>query len=594
MSPNHTVERDVSLSSHQTGRVRGRNSKGNNIPQSLNIHYLGFLIGLIGAFCLSGFQVPAELLAFSEKEIEAHMARGSQFLEKELYAQAVNEFQQAARLNPKSVPAFYNLGLAYWKLRKLDLASEAFEKALSFEPSDAYSQYYMGRIHLLKGETPKAIAVFERLTGRKTPPVADEQYQLGLAYLKSGNSKKAIQWLEQARKQDPQNANVGDALGKAYQLAGRKEEAEQALKTSSQLRDQNLEASQLLHSCRQFLQSKQMDKALEIRSRLLDSGDLDYLVAVGTLFGENGQPEYAVEPLEKAVALNQQSFEAQFNLGYTYLGLQKDDLAEQHLAQAASLRPDSFEAYSLLGVARGNLKKNLPAIESFKKAAELRPDNVRVLSLLALQYIDGKFYGEATALLRRALQHDDSDPTLWFLLIQAHYKNQDSVRALELAQKTLERFPALARAHYELGFQLASMGRFQEAKGPFMKALQLDPEYPEAHYSLGDLLLKEDKPEEAISHFRQALKMNQNYGEAYASLGRALLSLKKYEEVVAEMKKAVSTDSADPQPHLYLAQAYRALGQQEDAQRELQAFDRLNRQRMKQKDQEAARTFPQP
>src|SRR6185295_18625429 len=132
-----------------------------------------------------------------------------------------------------------------------------------------------GRIHLLKGESVKAIAAFERLASRKSSPVADEQYQLGLAYLKNGNSEKAIQWLEKARKQDPQNPNVGDALGKAYQLAGRKQEAEQAVKASSQLRNQNLEASQLLHSCRQFLQSKQIDKALEIRSRLLDLGDLD-------------------------------------------------------------------------------------------------------------------------------------------------------------------------------------------------------------------------------------------------------------------------------------------------------------------------------
>ena len=136
------------------------------------------------------------------------------------------------------------------------------------------------------------------------------------------------------------------------------------------------------------------------------------------------------------------------------MGLQKDDLAEQHLAQAASLRPDSFEAYSLLGVARGNLKKNLLAIESFKKASELRPDNVRVLSLLSLQYIEGKYYAEAIHLLSRAIQHDNSDPTVWFLLIQAHYKNQDSVRALELAQKTLERFPGLARAHTSSAFSL--------------------------------------------------------------------------------------------------------------------------------------------
>jgi tetratricopeptide (TPR) repeat protein len=522
------------------------------------------------------------------------MVRGSQYLEKELYAQAASEFRQATVIDPKSAPAFYNLGLAYWKLRKIDLASEAFGKALSFEPSDAYSQYYMGRIHLLKGETRKAIAVFERLTHRKAAPIADEHYQLGLAYLKSADSEKAIQWLQKAEGLHPQDENIRATLGRAYQLARRNREAEEEFKASSQMRGQNLEASQLLHSCRQFLQSKEINKALEIRKQLLNSTDVDYLVTLGTLFGESGLPEFAVEPLEKAVTLDQQSFEAQFNLGYTYLGLRKDDLAEQPLAQAASMRPDSFEAYSLLGVVRGNLKKNVPAIESLKKAAELRPDNVRVLSLLGLQFIEGRYYAEAIRVLSRANQLNDSEPTSWFLLIQAHYKNQDSVKALELAQKTLERFPGLARAHYEFGFQLASMGRFQDAKVSLMKALQLDPDYPEAHYSLGDLLLKEDKLGEAVSHFQQALKLNQNYAEAYAGLGRALLSLKRYEEVVSEMKKAVSTDSVDPQSYLHLAQAYRALGQQENAQRELKVFDRLNRQRMKQKDEEAPREFPQP
>jgi tetratricopeptide (TPR) repeat protein len=241
---------------------------------------------------------------------------------------------------------------------------------------------------------------------------------------------------------------------------------------------------------------------------------------------------------------------------------------------------------------RGNLRKNLPAIESLRKAADLRPDSVRVLSLLGLQYLEGRYYEEAIRLLSRAIQLNDADPTLRFLLMQAHYKNQDSVKALDLAEGTLQRFPGLARAHYELGFQLSSMGRFEEAKTPLRKALELTPDYPEAHYLLGDLLLKEDKAEEAVSHFRQALKLNQNYSEAYAGLGRALLSLKKYQEVVLEMEKAVTVDSADAQPHLHLAQAYRALNQPENAQRELQTFDRLNRQRMKQKDQETARKFP--
>ena len=538
--------------------------------------------------------LPDTLRAFSSssRKAEVYLERGTQYLEKELYTQAANEFQQAVLLDPKSFNGFYNLGLAYWKLRKVDLASEAFQKALSLSADDDNSQYYMGRIHLLKGNTIKAISLFEHLAGRQPSPVADEHYQLGLAYLKRADSAKAIQWLQKARQLHPHEASILDALAKAYQLAGRKEEAQQAFKASNQMRNEGLETSQLLHSCRQYLQSKEMDKALDIRKRLLDSDDPEYLIALGTMFGENGFPEHAIEPLQKAASLGQKNFEAQFNLGYTYLTLGKDEQAEGHLERAALLRSDSFEAHSLLGVVRGNLKKNLPAIESLRRAAELRPDNVRVLSLLALQYLAGRYYEEAIRLLSRAIQLNDSDATPWFLLIQAHYKNQDSVKALDLAERTLQHFPGLARAHYELGFQLSSMGRFEGAKTPLRKALELTPDYPEAHYLLGDLLLKEDKAEEAVSHFRQALKLNQNYSEAYAGLGRALLSLKKYQEVVLEMEKAVTVDSADPQPHLHLAQAYRALSQPENAQRELQTFDRLNRQRMKQKDQETARKFP--
>src|SRR4029079_5417297 len=140
-------------------------------------------------------------------------------------------------------------------------------------------------------------------------------------------------------------------------------------------------------------------KALEIRKQLLALDDAEFLIALGTLFGQSGIPEQAVEPLEKAVSLSPNSFEAQFNLGYTLLALRKEEVAEKYLQRAAELRPDSFEAHSLLGVIRGNRKENLPAIESWRKAAALRPNNLRVLSLLALQFIEGRYFEEAIRVL---------------------------------------------------------------------------------------------------------------------------------------------------------------------------------------------------
>jgi len=119
---------------------------------------------------------PGILRAFasSSTKAEVHLERGSQFLEKELYTQAASEFQQAVLLDPKSFGGFYNLGLAYWKLRKIEPAAEAFQMALSLNPADANSHYYLGRINLLKVDTSKANSLFEHLTATSASPVAYE------------------------------------------------------------------------------------------------------------------------------------------------------------------------------------------------------------------------------------------------------------------------------------------------------------------------------------------------------------------------------------------------------------------------------------
>jgi tetratricopeptide (TPR) repeat protein len=246
-----------------------------------------------------------------------------------------------------------------------------------------------------------------------------------------------------------------------------------------------------------------------------------------------------------------------------------------------------------LGVAQSNLQKTLPAIRTLQKALELQPGNIRVQSLLGLQFVEGSYYQEAIRFLSRAVELNPAEPTLRFLLIQAHYKNQDSVKALQLAEEALKRFPKLAQSYYELGFQYGSMGRFREAKPYLQDALRLNPDYAEAHTSLGDLLLREDKAEEALLHFRQALKANSS-SDAYVGLGKALLALNRPEAVIAEMEKVVGLFPMEPQLHYSLAQAYRALGQQEKTQVELETFNQLNKERMKRKDQEVSRKFPSP
>src|SRR5207244_13101815 len=113
------------------------------LPTNLKSTFL--LVFLVNFLFLSIFPGTLRVFSSSSKKADVHLERGSEYLEKELYSQAVSEFQQAILMDPKSFSGFYNLGLTYWKLRNVDLATEAFQKALRINPGDDNSQYYMGR-----------------------------------------------------------------------------------------------------------------------------------------------------------------------------------------------------------------------------------------------------------------------------------------------------------------------------------------------------------------------------------------------------------------------------------------------------------------
>ena len=61
--------------------------------------------------------------------------------------------------------------------------------------------------------------------------------------------------------------------------------------------------------------------------------------------------------------------------------------------------------------------------------------------------------------------------------------------------------------HNSLSFELAKIGRLQEAIEQCEQAVQLNPNFVDAHNNLGLALLKKGRLQEAIGHFQQALQI---------------------------------------------------------------------------------------
>jgi len=65
---------------------------------------------------------------------------GSLYAHRGLLDDAVREFQEAERIDPGCVEAYYNLGTAYSLKGQFDQAIEQFREVLSLRPGDADAQ----------------------------------------------------------------------------------------------------------------------------------------------------------------------------------------------------------------------------------------------------------------------------------------------------------------------------------------------------------------------------------------------------------------------------------------------------------------------
>lgn len=65
---------------------------------------------------------------------QAHFQSGLQYYFQSQYPAAIHEFQEALSINPDDARSYYFLGYAYYRLRELEKAQEAFDQAYQLNP----------------------------------------------------------------------------------------------------------------------------------------------------------------------------------------------------------------------------------------------------------------------------------------------------------------------------------------------------------------------------------------------------------------------------------------------------------------------------
>ncbi len=112
---------------------------------------------------------------------------------------------RAIELDPKSVPAHFQLGLAYMSLKNSPKAIDAYQKAIELDPKFPDAYFNLGYIHAMNKNYSKAEEMYSQVV-KLAPVFLDEAlFNLSVVQEKQGKRKQSIANLEQAVKVNPKN-----------------------------------------------------------------------------------------------------------------------------------------------------------------------------------------------------------------------------------------------------------------------------------------------------------------------------------------------------------------------------------------------------
>jgi len=156
---------------------------------------------------------------------------------------------------------------------------------------------------------------------------------------------------------------------------------------------------------------------------------------------------------------------------------------EEALAEyqgAIDKNPEEVTNYFNLGVTYLALEKNEDAIISFKKTIELDPENFSALKFLGQLYAKENDTQQAEVYLSRAAGLSEKDPELFYNLGVMRMNAANYPEAIEAFEKAITCDENYVDAYYQVGLLYINQNQTDKAIAVFEKFLEVSPEDPRA------------------------------------------------------------------------------------------------------------------
>jgi tetratricopeptide (TPR) repeat protein len=270
-----------------------------------------------------------------------------------------------------------------------------------------------------------------------------------------------------------------------------------------------------------------------------------------------GRLPEALASLKVAEELEPGSASVRMKKAKVLIGLGQDDDATREFEQSFKLTPHREDLVRGVSLQRmGNVRE---AEKIYRDVLLRDPSNVDALRLLAGVAMRAKQWGDAEALLERALEIAPDFHQGWNDLGLARQEQDKPEAALEAFRRVIQLDPHRPTGYISVGTVAAMVGKHDEALDMFSKALEKDPKNFGALSGMGHVLKTVGRQDEAIARYRECVEQNPDHGETWWSM--ANLKTFRFDDADIEnmLKRAARESLVEEQRtnfHFALGKAY--------------------------------------
>jgi tetratricopeptide (TPR) repeat protein len=420
-----------------------------------------------------------ELIKLYPSNAEGYQLLGIICSEGKDFPSALQAFQHAQTLDPKSAGIHNDLGNVYLAQEKPEIAEREFRKTLLLDPTNRDGNFNLGLLLMAKKMPAEAIPHFLRVKPQDTAT----RFNLARAYLQAGKTADGLKVVTAISGASADDLQVHLALGGL-------------LATERQWNAAQLEFE---------------------KANALQPETFEILFNLGQTYFQTGENAKAELTLNRALKLKPDSPETLYVLAEIYFAEKRSVDAMDLLVHAHKLAPGNTDIVFLL--ARASMSQNyfedaIPLLESGLKTAPQRAD---IRAALGESYFIAGETGRAIEEFQKLVEIDPSARSYSFLGLSYRHLGKFDEAKKEF-QLGLKKDPKNASCLFNLGYIDARQGDTAGAEQLFQQALHSDPNYSEALLELANLRITSKRYEDAAELLRRYVRVSPRAATGYYKL----------------------------------------------------------------------------